>query len=172
MNQTPPYLYSSYDSQNDFKTIENKKIVIIGSGPNRISQGVEFDYGSVKAVMSLKSLGYTSIMVNSNPETVSTDFDISDILYFEPITLEHVSNIIHREKPNGIIIQFSGQTGQNMASGLSRIFGNIVLGTSPENIFNIEERTKFSRELKKLGIKQPEFIEIENINDIEKKYPA
>ncbi|WP_287961515.1 carbamoyl-phosphate synthase (glutamine-hydrolyzing) large subunit [Acidiplasma sp.] len=164
-----PYLYSSYDSQNDFKTIENKKIVIIGSGPNRISQGVEFDYGSVKAVMSLKSLGYTSIMVNSNPETVSTDFDISDILYFEPITLEHVSNIIHREKPNGIIIQFSGQTGQNMASGLSRIFGNIVLGTSPENIFNIEERTKFSRELKKLGIKQPEFIEIENINDIEKK---
>ncbi len=164
-----PYMYSSYDTRNDLGIENKKKIIIIGSGPNRISQGVEFDYGSVKAVSAIKSLEYLSIMVNSNPETVSTDFDIADILYFEPITLEHIANIVHREKPEGIIIQFSGQTGQNMAAGLEKLFGNIIIGTNPENIYRIEERTKFSAELNKLGIKQPEFIEIDNIMDIDRK---
>ncbi len=164
-----PYMYSSYDTKNDLSIVNKKKIIVIGSGPNRISQGVEFDYGSVKAVSSIKSLGCISIMVNSNPETVSTDFDIADILYFEPITLEHIANIVHREKPEGLIIQFSGQTGQNMAAGLEKLFGNIIIGTNPENIYRIEERTKFSSELDKLGIKQPEFIEIDNIIDIDRK---
>ena len=163
------YLYSCYDKYSDDKITEKKKVIVIGSGPNRISQGVEFDYGAVKSILSLKKAGYEAIMVNSNPETVSTDFDISDKLYFEPITLEHTSNIIALENPMGIIIQFSGQTGQNMADGLSKIFKSIVLGTKPEDIFRIEERTKFSAALKNLGIKQPDFIEASNMNELEEK---
>ena len=114
-------------------------------------------------------MGFEAIMVNSNPETVSTDFDTSDKLYFEPITLEHISNIVSVEKPQGIIIQFSGQTGQNMADGLSKIFKDIVMGTQPDDIFRIEERTKFSAALKDLGIKQPDFIEASNMNELEEK---
>ncbi len=163
------YLYSSYDIFNDNRISNKKKVIVIGSGPNRISQGVEFEYGAVKSILSLKALGYEAIMVNSNPETVSTDFDISDKLYFEPVTLEHVSNIVSAEKPEGIIIQFSGQTGQNMASGLSKIFQNIVMGTKPEDIYRIEERTIFSKTLKSLGIKQPDYIEVSNINELEEK---
>jgi carbamoyl-phosphate synthase large subunit len=168
-NSDTAYLYSSYDAFNDNRISEKKKVIVIGSGPNRISQGVEFDYGAVKSILSLKSMGYEAIMVNSNPETVSTDFDISDKLYFEPVTLEHVSNIVNAEKPVGIIIQFSGQTGQNMAEGISKIFKNIVLGTKPEDIYRIEERTIFSKILKELNIKQPDFIEAPNINDLEEK---
>ncbi|WP_337860049.1 carbamoyl-phosphate synthase (glutamine-hydrolyzing) large subunit [Ferroplasma sp.] len=163
------YLYSTYDKFSDNVATGQKKVIVIGSGPNRISQGVEFDYGAVKSILSLKKLGYQAIMVNSNPETVSTDFDISDKLYFEPITLEHVANIINFEKPAGIIIQFSGQTGQNMAEALSDLFGNIVIGTRPEDIYSIEERTIFSKTLKKLDIKQPDFIEASNINDLDEK---
>ncbi len=168
-NSDTPYLYSCYDVYSDLKVKNSRKIIIIGSGPNRISQGVEFDYGAVKSIIALKKLGYTSIMVNSNPETVSTDFDVSDILYFEPITLEHISNIIKRENPDGIIIQFSGQTGQNMAKDLNELFNNIILGTKPEDIYKIEERTIFSRKLRELNIKQPNFIEINNLNDMEEK---
>ncbi len=168
-NSDTPYLYSCYDVYSDLKVKDSRKIIIIGSGPNRISQGVEFDYGAVKSIIALKKLGYTSIMVNSNPETVSTDFDVSDILYFEPITLEHISNIIKRENPDGIIIQFSGQTGQNMAKDLNELFNNIILGTKPEDIYKIEERTIFSRKLRELNIKQPNFIEINNLNDMEEK---
>ncbi len=163
------YLYSSYDRYSDNKIAQRKKIMVIGSGPNRISQGVEFDYGAVKSILSLRKMGFEAIMVNSNPETVSTDFDISDKLYFEPITLEHISNIVSVEKPQGIIIQFSGQTGQNMADGLSKIFKDIVIGTQPDNIFRIEERTKFSAALKDLRIKQPDFIEASNMNELEEK---
>jgi carbamoyl-phosphate synthase large subunit len=163
------YFYSTYDKFSDNIILDKKKVMVIGSGPNRISQGVEFDYGAVKSILSLKKLGYQAIMVNSNPETVSTDFDISDRLYFEPVTLEHVSNIIYTEKPAGIIIQFSGQTGQNMAEGLSSLFGDIVLGTKPGDIYNIEERTIFSKTLKKLGIKQPDFIEASSINELDEK---
>jgi len=168
-NSDTPYLYSCYDKYNDMDVKNNKKIIVIGSGPNRISQGVEFDYGAVKSILTLKKYGYTSIMVNSNPETVSTDFDISDILYFEPITLEHIANIIKRENPYGVIIQFSGQTGQNMAKDLNELFNDIILGTKPEDIYKIEERTIFSKKLKELNIKQPDFIEINNINDMEEK---
>ena len=163
------YMYSSYDRYSDNKIASGKKVIVIGSGPNRISQGVEFDYGAVKSILSLRKMGFEAIMVNSNPETVSTDFDISDKLYFEPITLEHISNIVSVEKPQGIIIQFSGQTGQNMAEGLSKIFSDTVIGTQPADIFRIEERTKFSAALKELGIKQPDFIEASNMNDLEEK---
>ncbi|WMT50955.1 MAG: carbamoyl-phosphate synthase (glutamine-hydrolyzing) large subunit [Ferroplasma sp.] len=163
------YMYSSYDRYSDNKIAQRKKVIVIGSGPNRISQGVEFDYGAVKSILSLRKMGFEAIMVNSNPETVSTDFDISDKLYFEPITLEHISNIVSVEKPQGIIIQFSGQTGQNMADGLSKIFRDTVIGTQPADIFRIEERTKFSAALKDLGIKQPDFIEASNMNELEEK---
>ncbi|ARD85031.1 carbamoyl phosphate synthase large subunit [Ferroplasma acidiphilum] len=168
-NADTTYLYSAYDTHNDNRISNKKKVIVIGSGPNRISQGVEFDYGAVKSILSLRSMGYEAIMVNSNPETVSTDFDISDKLYFEPVTLEHISNIASAEKPEGIIIQFSGQTGQNMASGISEIFNNIILGTKPEDIYRIEERTIFSKTLRSLGIKQPDFIEASNINELEEK---
>lgn len=164
-----PYLYSTYGEAGDqWVTPQKEKIIIIGSGPNRISQGLEFDYGSVKAVERIRELGYEAIMINSNPETVSTDFDVSDRLYFEPVTFEHVSNIINAETPKGVIIQFSGQTGQNMCLDLEDIFGNkIFLGTQPEDIFRIEDRGTFALTLKKLEISQPEFYEIYNENDSE-----
>ncbi|AAT43484.1 carbamoyl-phosphate synthase (glutamine-hydrolyzing) large subunit [Picrophilus oshimae] len=164
-----PYLYSTYDDFSDMMPENKRKIIVIGSGPNRIAQGVEFDYGSVKAIKAIKSLGYQAIMVNSNPETVSTDFDVSDRLYFEPITLEHVSNIIYRERPAGIIIQFSGQTGQNIAMDLNRIFNGIILGTQPESINIIENRVEFSKLLSRLNIKQPDYIEVNNINDVDER---
>ncbi|AKA48640.1 carbamoyl-phosphate synthase large subunit [uncultured archaeon] len=169
-----PYLYSTYEDEGDFeKTPEVKgKVMVIGSGPNRISQGLEFDYGSVKAVQTLSKKGYTTIMLNSNPETVSTDFDVSDYLYFEPVTLEHVSNVIVREKPKGLIIQFSGQTGQNLASKLSELFGEkIILGTRPSDIDEIENRSIFAERLKSLGIKQPDFVSVANENEVEGKVP-
>lgn len=165
-----PYLYSTYGEENDAVGLESgkKKVIILGSGPNRISQGLEFDYGAVKAVMRLIDLGYEAIMVNSNPETVSTDFDISDKLYFEPLTLEHISNIIEREKGCRVILQFSGQTGQNLSTQLSDLFGeDIFLGTKPSDIYRIEDRGSFANSLRRLGILQPEFREIYNINDAE-----
>lgn len=167
-----PYLYSTYEEESEFDSSQEtrEKIIVMGSGSNRISQGLEFDYGSVKAVQTLRDLGYVTIMVNCNPETVSTDFDISDYLYFEPLTLEHVSNIVKREKPKGIIIQFSGQTGQNIASGLSEMFGEgIILGTSPSDIGAIEERTIFASRLKQLGIKQPDFVTVVNEQETDGK---
>lgn len=162
-----PYLYSTYGENSDvWKDNGKEKIIILGSGPNRISQGLEFDYGAVKASTRIRELGYEAIMINSNPETVSTDFDISDRLFFEPVTLEHVANIIHTERPKGIIIQFSGQTGQNMALDIREMFGDsIFLGTLPENIFRIEDRGKFASALKKMGIRQPEFHEVYSEND-------
>ena len=166
-----PYMYSTYESEDERNNSRvGTKIMIIGSGPNRISQGLEFDYGAVKAIKKLRNDGYTTIMVNSNPETVSTDFDISDILYFEPLTLEHISNIVHAEKPLGIIIQFSGQTGQNMAMGLSDIFGpDIILGTNPMDISHAEDRTYFAEVLKQLGIRQPEFTTVSNLQEVSEK---
>ncbi len=164
-----PYLYSTYGEKGDPWERGNKeKIIIIGSGPNRISQGLEFDYGSVKAVKRIRELGFETVMINSNPETVSTDFDVSDRLFFEPVTLEHVSNIIKTERPKGVIIQFSGQTGQNMSLDLEDLFGKgIILGTSPGDIFRIEERGSFAQILRKRGIVQPEFFEVYNENDSE-----
>ncbi len=163
-----PYLYSTYDQESEFLETERKKetVIVLGSGPNRISQGLEFDYGSVKAVLKLKKKGFKTVMVNSNPETVSTDFDISDILYFEPLSLEHICNIIRRESPCRIIIQFSGQTGQNLAMQIREIFGDdIFLGTSPESIEAIEDRKKFAEALREFGIQQPEFVTVTNMQE-------
>lgn len=167
-----PYLYSTYEESGDFEDLKSpaEKVMVIGSGPNRISQGLEFDYGSVKAVQSLRKRGYTTIMLNSNPETVSTDFDVSDYLYFEPVTLEHVANVFARERPKGLIIQFSGQTGQNLATKLSDVFGEgIILGTKPSDIDAIENRSKFASRLKELGIRQPDFVSVANENEVEEK---
>jgi carbamoyl-phosphate synthase large subunit len=134
---------------------DRKKVIIFGSGPNRIGQGIEFDYCCVHAVFALKELGYETIMVNCNPETVSTDYDTADRLYFEPLTLEDVLNIIHKEKPMGVIVQFGGQTPLKLAVPLERE-GVKILGTSPDSIDRAEDRKRFRELLQKLNLKQPE----------------
>jgi|Deesub1362A_J573_1020465.scaffolds.fasta_scaffold00278_20 carbamoyl-phosphate synthase large subunit len=149
-----PYYYSTYELENDAVPTERKKIIILGSGPNRIGQGVEFDYCCVHGVLSLKEDGYETIMVNNNPETVSTDYDTSDRLYFEPITFEDVLNIYENEKPEGVVVQFGGQTPLNIAVPLERS-GVRILGTSPDSIDIAEDRERFSALLSKLGIPQP-----------------
>ncbi|MFH1950640.1 MAG: carbamoyl-phosphate synthase large subunit [Pseudomonadota bacterium] len=150
-----PYFYSTYEQENEIRTSKRKKVVILGGGPNRIGQGIEFDYCCVQAAMALKEMGIESIMVNSNPETVSTDYDTSDRLYFEPLTREDVLNIVEQEQPEGIIVQFGGQTPLNMAISL-REAGVTILGTSPDSIDRAEDRERFQRLLKKLSILQPE----------------
>lgn len=148
-----PYFYSTYERYNDGRRSEKKKVVILGGGPNRIGQGIEFDYCCVHASFALREEGYESIMVNCNPETVSTDYDTSDRLYFEPVTVEDVMNIIDREKPEGVILQFGGQTPLNLALPLQREGVNI-LGTSPEAVDIAEDREKFRQLLDKLSVKQ------------------
>jgi len=150
-----PYFYSSYDQENEVQVGSKKKVMILGGGPNRIGQGIEFDYCCVHASFCLRELGYESIMVNSNPETVSTDFDTSDKLYFEPLTFEDVMNIYEFEKPEGVIVQFGGQTPINLVKQLHAA-GVSILGTSPENIDLSEDRKLFQVLLKKLGLNQPE----------------
>jgi len=149
-----PYFYSTVEPENDATPSDKKKVIVIGSGPNRIGQGVEFDYCCVHAVQSLHEMGYEAIMVNNNPETVSTDYDTSDRLYFEPITGEDVINIYENEKPLGVILQFGGQTPLNIVEELRKADVNI-LGTSPEAIHLAEDRKKFGKLLKKLGIRSP-----------------
>jgi len=150
-----PYYYSTYETENEAILSKKKKIMILGGGPNRIGQGIEFDYCCCHAAFSLKELGYETIMVNSNPETVSTDYDTSDKLYFEPLTFEDVMNIIDREAPDGVIVQFGGQTPLNLARRLEKA-GAPIIGTSVKSIDVAEDRKKFSRLLKKLKIAQPE----------------
>ena len=150
-----PYYYSTYGDENEARESDKKKIVILGGGPNRIGQGIEFDYCCVHASFALKELGYETIMVNSNPETVSTDYDTSDKLYFEPLTLEDVLNICEQEKPDGVIVQFGGQTPLNLAADLER-HGVPVIGTSPRSIELAEDRKFFSAVLDKLGLQQAE----------------
>lgn len=149
-----PYHYSSYESETEIRTTDKEKIVILGGGPNRIGQGIEFDYCCVHAVYALQELGYETIMVNSNPETVSTDYDTADRLYFEPLTFEDVMNIIEAEKPKGIIVQFGGQTPLKLAVSLENAGVNI-LGTSPDSIDLAEDRKRFGAMIDKLGIHQP-----------------
>ena len=148
-----PYFYSTYGDENEARESDKKKIIILGGGPNRIGQGIEFDYCCVHAAFALKELGYETIMVNSNPETVSTDYDTSDKLFFEPLTLEDVLNICDQEKPHGVIVQFGGQTPLNLAADLKR-HGVPIIGTSPESIELAEDRKHFSALLDKLGLKQ------------------
>ncbi len=150
-----PYLYSTYESECEAKPTKNKKVIILGGGPNRIGQGIEFDYCCVHCSFALKEEGYETIMVNCNPETVSTDYDTSDRLYFEPLTFEDVMNIIEVEKPLGVIIQFGGQTPLKLAVPLKEAGVNI-LGSSPDAIDRAEDRQRFKDLIHKLGLKQPE----------------
>jgi len=149
-----PYLYSSYDEENEAHSGGSRTIVILGSGPNRIGQGVEFDYCCVRAAMAFREMGYRTVMVNSNPETVSTDFDISDALYFEPLTLEDVLEIVHVEQPMGVVVQLGGQTPLRLARGLERE-GVRILGTSSEAIDLAEDRGRFEAITRELGVAQP-----------------
>jgi carbamoyl-phosphate synthase large subunit len=150
-----PYFYSTYGDENEARETDKKKIIILGGGPNRIGQGIEFDYCCVHAAFAVKELGYEAIMVNSNPETVSTDYDTSDKLFFEPLTLEDVLNICDQEKPHGVIVQFGGQTPLNLAADLER-HGVPIIGTSPKSIEQAEDRKFFSALLDKLDLKQAE----------------
>src|SRR5438094_474667 len=148
-----PYLYATYEEEDEAPPTDRKKVVILGSGPNRIGQGIEFDYCCVHAAFALRELGFETIMVNSNPETVSTDYDTSDKLYFEPLTLEDVLNIYEQEKPEGVVVQFGGQTPLNLADGL-KAAGVPILGTQPESIETAEDRKLFAAMLDKLGLRQ------------------
>src|SRR5216117_2026076 len=150
-----PYLYSTYEEEDEAAPTDKKKIIILGSGPNRIGQGIEFDYCCCHAAFALREDGYETIMVNCNPETVSTDYDTSDRLYFEPLTLEDVLHIVNQEKPNGVIVQFGGQTPLNLALDLQRA-GVPIIGTSPESIDLAEDRKRFGELLRKLEIPQPQ----------------
>jgi carbamoyl-phosphate synthase large subunit len=148
-----PYYYSTYGDENERRESTKRKVMILGGGPNRIGQGIEFDYCCVHAAFALRDLGFETIMVNSNPETVSTDYDTSDKLYFEPLTLEDVLNIYDQEKPEGVFVQFGGQTPLNLAGGL-KAAGVPILGTQPESIETAEDRRLFAAMLDALGLRQ------------------
>ncbi len=149
-----PYYYSTYDYEDEIKVTDKNKVLVIGSGPIRIGQGIEFDYCSVHSIMALKKEGIETIIVNNNPETVSTDFDISDKLYFEPLTEEDVLNIVEKEKPNGVILQFGGQTAIKLA-GFFREMNIKIYGTEPEQIDAAEDREKFDALLEQLNVRRP-----------------
>jgi len=156
---TTPYYYSTYETECEARTSTNKKVIVVGAGPIRIGQGIEFDYCCVHGALALKEEGTDAIIINNNPETVSTDFDISTRLYFEPITIEDVMNVIEKEDADGIILQFGGQTSINLALPLQRELKGKktkILGTSPESIDLAEDRKKFSRLMDELGIRQPQ----------------
>src|SRR5918911_788126 len=171
-----PYLYSTYEEEDEAKPTDKPKIMILGSGPNRIGQGIEFDYCCVHASYALHDAGFETIMVNCNPETVSTDYDTSDRLYFEPLTFEDVMNIVDVEKPNGVIVQFGGQTPLNLAMRLQEA-GVPIIGTSPDSIDLAEDRKRFGALLKELGIPQPDngmAASVEEAREIAKRigYPV
>lgn len=150
-----PYYYSTYADEDEVRPATKEKMMILGGGPNRIGQGIEFDYCCVHAAFALKDDGYETIMVNSNPETVSTDYDTSDRLYFEPVTFEDVLNIVEREKPKGVIVQFGGQTPLNLAKSLEKA-GVPIIGTPPDSIDRAEDRKRFRELVQKLKLLQPE----------------
>ena len=151
-----PYCYSTYEEEDELEPLPGDKVMILGGGPNRIGQGIEFDYCCVQAVFGLRDLGYQTIMVNCNPETVSTDFDMVDRLYFEPVTFEDVLNIVDREQPKGVLVQFGGQTPLRIALQLQAA-GVPIIGTSPANIDLAEDREKFGRILDRLSINRPHY---------------
>ena len=150
-----PYFYSSYETESESERSDREKVVILGSGPNRIGQGIEFDYCCVQAVLALREAGYETIMVNSNPETVSTDFDVSDKLYFEPLTLEDVLEILYLEQPKGVIVQLGGQTPLKLAHGIEE-FGAPVLGTPVDAIDRAEDRDRFDAVCRAIGARTPD----------------
>ncbi len=151
-----PYYYSSYEDVDEVEVSDQRKIIILGGGPIRVAQGIEFDYCCVHGVISIKEEGIEAIIINNNPETVSTDYDTSDKLYFEPLTFEDVMNIIEKEKPEGVIVQFGGQTSLNLAVPLSKE-GVKIIGTTPDNIDRAEDRERFTHVLTKLGIPQADY---------------
>ncbi|MBQ7475777.1 MAG: carbamoyl-phosphate synthase large subunit [Selenomonadaceae bacterium] len=160
-----PYYYSTYHAEEDEVEVTiNKKVIVLGSGPIRIGQGVEFDYCSVHSVWALREMGIEAIIINNNPETVSTDFDISDRLYFEPLTTEDVLNIIDKEKPEGVIVQFGGQTAINLAASLQEA-GVKVFGTSVDDIDRAEDRERFDEVLTEVGIPRPKGISVTNLDE-------
>ncbi len=159
-----PYLYSTYEGEDEAAPTARKKVIILGGGPNRIGQGIEFDYCCVHASMALKEAGFETIMVNCNPETVSTDYDISDRLYFEPLTFEDVMAIAERERPVGVIVQFGGQTPLKLAVPLARA-GVPILGTSPDAIDRAEDRERFNAMVARLGLRQPEGVLARGLDD-------
>ncbi|MEY3186878.1 MAG: hypothetical protein RL675_702, partial [Bacteroidota bacterium] len=161
-----PYFYSSFENQgtNESKVSDKKKIIVLGSGPNRIGQGIEFDYCCVHGLLAIKECGYEAIMVNCNPETVSTDFDIADKLYFEPVYWEHLWELIEFEKPEGVIVQLGGQTALKLAEKLHKK-GIKIIGTSFDNMDIAEDRGRFSDMLKSLGIPYPEYGTAFNVDD-------
>src|SRR6185436_18963062 len=156
-----PYYYSTFDEENESVSSGKKKVVILGSGPNRIGQGIEFDYSCVHGVLAAKECGYETVMINCNPETVSTDFDIADKLYFEPVFWEHLIEIIEHEKPEGVIVQLGGQTALKLAEKLHK-YGIKIIGTSYESLDLAEDRGRFSNLLRDLNIPYPKFGVIEN----------
>lgn len=149
-----PYLYSTYEQECEAEPTNKQKVVILGGGPNRIGQGIEFDYCCVHAVQGLRDQGYETIMINCNPETVSTDYDTADRLYFEPLTFEDVTRILEVEKPIGVVVQFGGQTPLKLARALE-VWGASILGTSPDSIDEAEDRERFAKLVQRLGLKQP-----------------
>jgi carbamoyl-phosphate synthase large subunit len=151
---TTAYMYSTYMEEDEAEPEEGKKIIVLGGGPNRIGQGIEFDYCCVHAALALRDDGYQTIMVNCNPETVSTDYDTSDRLYFEPLTLEDVLEIVRVEQPDGVIVQYGGQTPLKLARSLEAA-GVPIIGTSPDSIDLAEDRERFQQLLKRLGLRQP-----------------
>jgi carbamoyl-phosphate synthase large subunit len=163
-----PYYYSTYENQDEVLTSPKKKVVVLGSGPIRIGQGIEFDYATVHAIEAIRSMGYEAIVINNNPETVSTDFNISDRLYFEPLTLEDVCHVIDRENPIGVIVQFGGQTAINLAEPLSKR-GVKILGTSTDDIDRAEDRKRFEQLLRGLSIAQPLGCTVTSISEAVEK---
>ncbi len=159
-----PYYYSTYEQENEATETTGKKIIILGGGPNRIGQGIEFDYCCVHAAFALREIGVESIMINSNPETVSTDYDTSDKLFFEPLTREDVLNIIDQEKPDGVIVQFGGQTPLNLAVPLANA-GVTIIGTDPDAIDRAEDRKRFQKFLHKLNLRQPENTTVNTLEE-------
>ena len=159
-----PYLYSTYEEENESRISDRKKIIVLGAGPIRIGQGVEFDYGSVHAIKTIKEAGYEAIIINNNPETVSTDYTTSDKLYFEPLTVEDVMNIVDLEKPEGVIASLGGQTAINLAEPLSKL-GVKLIGTDVEAIERAENRDSFEKVMKELKLLQPKGEAVTNIKD-------
>ncbi|PCJ42836.1 MAG: carbamoyl phosphate synthase large subunit [SAR86 cluster bacterium] len=151
---TTAYMYSTYEEECEADVSDREKIIVLGSGPNRIGQGIEFDYCCVHAALAMREMGYEAIMINCNPETVSTDYNISDRLYFEPITLEDVLEIVHIEKPKGVIVQFGGQTPLKLVTSLEKL-GVPIIGTPADAIDRAEDRERFQKMIQKLGLKQP-----------------
>ena len=159
-----PYFYSTYEEENESLVSDNQKIIVLGSGPIRIGQGVEFDYSTVHAIKTIRETGYDAIVINNNPETVSTDYTTADKLYFEPLTVEDIMNIIHLENPLGVITSLGGQTAVNLAGPLKEC-GVKIIGTSPEAIFKAEDRDAFDHLIRSLRVPHPEGLAVTNIED-------